>query len=374
MAGLYIHIPFCNEKCFYCDFYSGNQLYLLDDYVEAIILEISLRQSYLSDNVINTIYFGGGTPSLMTEKQLSKILKQIFSKFQVQSDVEITIECNPENINALYTKQLLDAGINRVSLGIQFLDDTVLAAFNRKHTKKLIFNALDVIENSDIENLSVDLIFSVPGISDQALLESLKSLLFYDIKHFSAYNLTIAKNSKLFWKISSGEFLENDESIFISQYWLIYNHLISNGYNQYEVSNYAKGEYLSKHNLAYWEQKPYLGIGVSAHSFNGHSRQWNHTNIKRYIRDLRMDVIEYQVENLSERDVYNEYLILKLRTYSGMSVSYIKNSFDIKFYEHFSRNINILNRSDHFNFFGDLVIPKASDLLLADYLAKILMY
>ena len=374
MAGLYIHIPFCNEKCFYCDFYSGNQLYLLDNYVEAIIQEIGLRQSYLIDNEINTIYFGGGTPSLLSEKQISKILKEIFSRFQVKSDVEITIECNPENISGVYTKQLLDAGINRVSLGIQFLDDKVLAAFNRKHTKKLIFNALDIIEVSDIENLSVDLIFSVPGITDQALLESLTSLLPYDIKHFSAYNLTIAKNSKLFWKISNGEFLENDESVFVSQYWIIYNHLISSGFSQYEVSNYAKGEYLSRHNLSYWEQKPYLGIGVSAHSFNGNSRQWNHTNIKRYIRDLGLDVIEYQVEQLSERDIYNEYLILKLRTYSGISISYIKNNFDIKFYDHFLRNVYDLNRSDHFNFVGDLVIPKASDLLLADYFAKILMY
>jgi oxygen-independent coproporphyrinogen-3 oxidase len=274
----------------------------------------------------------------------------------------------------LYVEQLLDAGINRISLGVQFLDDIVLAEFNRKHTKELIFNALDTIQSSNIRNLSVDLIFSVPGISDQALLQSLNFLLPYDIKHYSAYNLTIAKNSILFWKIQNGEILESDESVFLSQYEIIYNHLLSHGYSQYEVSNYCRTGYFSKHNLAYWEQQPYLGIGVSAHSYNRHSRQWNHTNIKKYIRDLKMNVIDFKVEQLTEIDVYNEYVILKLRTYTGMSVSYIKNNFDAKLSEHFLSNVSRLKRMDHFNIVGDLVIPKPSDLLVADYLAKILMY
>jgi oxygen-independent coproporphyrinogen-3 oxidase len=374
MSGLYIHIPFCNEKCFYCDFYSGNQLYLIEDYVDALILEIGLRGSYLGGKEINTIYFGGGTPSLLSERQISKILKEIFLIFRVQSDVEITIECNPENIFQAYVNQLVDAGINRISLGIQFLDDKVLASFNRKHTKKLIFNALDTIELSNIHNLSVDLIFSVPGISDQDMLESLVSLLPYDIKHYSAYNLTIAKNSKLFWKINSGEFLENDESVFLSQYRLIFNHLISNGYSQYEVSNYARQGYFSKHNLAYWEQEPYLGVGVSAHSYNRLSRQWNHTNIKKYIRDLKIGVVDFKVEQLSEIEIYNEYVILKLRTYSGMSISYLKSNFGIQLVDHFLNNVNSLNKLGHFYLEGDLVIPKASDLLLADYLAKVLMF
>lgn len=374
MAGLYIHIPFCNEKCFYCDFYSGNQLYLIDEYVDALILEIRLRQDYLTVKEINTIYFGGGTPSLLSERQITKILKEIYQKFKVHSEVEVTIECNPENINQLYVEQLLDAGINRISLGVQFLDDIVLAEFNRKHTKELIFNSLDTIQSSNIRNLSVDLIFSVPGISDQALLQSLNFLLPYDIKHYSAYNLTIAKNSILFWKIQKGEILESDESVFLSQYEIIYNHLLSHGYSQYEVSNYCRTGYYSKHNLAYWEQQPYLGIGVSAHSYNRHSRQWNHTNIKKYIRDLKMNVIDFKVEQLTEIDVYNEYVILKLRTYTGMSVSYIKNNFDAKLSEHFLSNVSRLKRMDHFNIVGDLVIPKPSDLLVADYLAKILMY
>lgn len=374
MAGLYIHIPFCSEKCIYCDFYSGNQLYLIDDYVDAIILEIGLRYIYLADKEINTIYFGGGTPSLLSGSQISKILKEIFLKFNVKSDVEITIECNPENINSLYVNQFTEAGINRVSLGIQFLDDKVLATFNRKHTKALIINALDALKLSNIRNLSVDLIFSVPGISDLDLLDSLKLLLLYDIKHYSAYNLTIAKNSKLFWKINSGEFLENDESVFVSQYWIIYNHLISHGYSQYEVSNYARPGYISKHNLAYWEQVPYLGVGVSAHSYNGLSRQWNHTNIKKYIRDLKGNVVDFEVEQLSEIDLYNEYVILKLRTYSGISTSYLKNNFGIHLVDHFLNNVNKLNQLGHFILMGDLVIPKASDLLLADYLAKILIY
>jgi oxygen-independent coproporphyrinogen-3 oxidase len=375
MAGLYIHIPFCTDKCFYCDFFSGNQLYLIDDYVDALILEMRLRKSYLLDKEINTIYFGGGTPSLLSDKQLAKILNEIFVIFKVQSDVEITIECNPENISALYVSQLVKVGINRVSLGVQFLNDVILAAYNRKHTNDLIFRALDVIEHSHIENLSVDIIFSVPGISDQFLLDSLMYLVKYDVKHFSAYNLTVAKNSKLYWKLNSGEFLENNENDFLRQYWIIYNYLISCGFSQYEVSNYARLGYVSKHNLAYWEQKPYLGMGVSAHSYNLHSRQWNQTNIKKYIRDLNRNYIDFRVEKLSEIDMYNEYVILKLRTYSGISISYIETNFSIELSEHFEICLNKLLKLDHFELMGsDLVIPRASDLLIADFLAKILMY
>src|SRR5665647_1007512 len=228
MSGLYIHIPFCNEKCHYCDFYSGNQLYLIEEYVDAVVQEIALREGYLVDKEINTIYFGGGTPSLLTPNQILKIIEAIKSRFVVKSDAEITLECNPENISSNYMIQLESVEINRISLGVQFLDDLILKKFNRQHSKYLIMNALDVLASSPIENISIDLIYSVPGITDEFLVSSLELLLDYDIKHYSAYSLTISKNSKLFWKIRSGEVVENDESNFISQYWIVTNALISN--------------------------------------------------------------------------------------------------------------------------------------------------
>src|SRR5665647_1991470 len=187
MSGLYIHIPFCNEKCHYCDFYSGNQLYLIEEYVGAVVQEIALREGYLVDKEINTIYFGGGTPSLLTPIQILKILEEIKSKFVVKSDAEITLECNPENVSSNYLTQLASIGINRISLGVQFLDDQVLKKFNRQHSKYLILNSLDVLFSSYIKNVSVDLIYSVPGISDESLVSSLELLLAYDIKHYSAY-------------------------------------------------------------------------------------------------------------------------------------------------------------------------------------------
>jgi len=374
MSGLYIHIPFCNEKCHYCDFYSGNQLYLIDDYVDAIVHEIALRHNYLVDKEINTIYFGGGTPSLLSHIQILKILEEVKFWFKVKYDAEITLECNPENINSNYMVQLASVGINRISLGVQFLDDEVLMKFNRHHSKYLIINALSVLNSSSIENISVDLIYSVPGINDKSLVSALELLLAYDIKHFSAYSLTVSKNSKLFWKIRNGEIVENDENSFIRQYWIINNILVLNGYKQYEVSNYAKNNFVSRHNLAYWNQLAYLGVGVSAHSYNLHSRQWNHMNIKKYIRDLENDIINVDIETLTEIDRYNEYVILKLRTFQGISDRYVRGSFNSEIYSHFSETMNEMKGLGHFDFLDDLIISKKSDLLLSDYLARKLMF
>ena len=376
MAGLYIHIPFCNSKCLYCDFFSGNQLYLIDSYVDALVEEIKLRSEYLEGSNLHTIYFGGGTPSLLTKMQLEKILNTIYSVFKINSEIEITIECNPEDINVVYVRELFELGINRISLGIQFLDDTVLKRFNRNHTKALIFNSLRIINQSKFVNLSVDLIYSVPDISDEYLLYSLEQLLRFEIKHISAYSLTIAKNSQFYWKIKSGEFVENSEDSFLNQYKVVKDFLSTNGYNQYELSNYAKNGFYSLHNLGYWNQVPYLGVGVTAHSYNLTSRQWNHANIKKYIRDLNVGKshLGFVKEDLSDNQQYNEYIILKLRTYQGLSVKYIEKTFNEVILQHFLSNMNSLIRKGHFIVKVDTIIPKETDLLIGDYLAKVLMF
>lgn len=375
MAGLYIHIPFCEHKCFYCDFFSGNQLYLIENYVDAVIREIQIRKTYLNNCKIETIYLGGGTPSLLSKYQLSKIFQAIHSNFNVDKKSEITIECNPENINANYVNDLYELGINRISLGIQFLNDEILKYFNRKHTNELIFNALGIINTSKFTNLSVDLIYSVPGNSDSSLLSSLKELMNFDIRHISAYSLTVAKNSKLFWKIANSEVEENSESDFLSQYAIINEFLKSKEFVHYEVSNYALTGYMSYHNLAYWNQISYLGIGVSAHSYNLVSRQWNHTNIKKYIRELNTGDgnISYDIEQLTENQKYNEYIILKLRTFQGLSLDYIRSNFNEDIYNYFQININKLIDNNHFFVNQNKIVPKDSDLLLSDYLAKNLM-
>lgn len=374
MAGLYIHIPFCTDKCFYCDFYSGNQLYLIDDYVDSVIKEIKLRSNYLVGNKVNTIYFGGGTPSLLSSRQIAKILNEVYLNFEVNNYPEITMEFNPENISKDYLLQLNNLGVNRISLGVQFLDDNLLFKFNRKHSKQIIFNALDYISVSKFKNLSIDLIYSVPGLTDEILLSSLIQLMKFDIKHISAYNLTIAKNSKLYWKILKGEFLESKEDTFISQYNIINEYLKSMGYNQYEVSNYAKEDFYSLHNFSYWSQVDYLGVGVSAHSYNKVSRQWNLNNIKKYIKDLEVGLLNYEFEELTENQAYNEYIILNLRTFQGLSMKYIKSNFNENIYNHFLKNISILKEKNHFIFRNDLIIPNDSDLLIADFLAKELIY
>lgn len=376
MAGLYLHVPFCNSKCLYCDFFSGNQLYLIDSYVDALIVEIKLRSDYLEGGYLKTIYFGGGTPSMLTKNHLDKIFQAIYSVFKLDTEMEITIECNPEDINSDYIGDLYELGINRVSLGIQFLDDSILRKFRRNHSKELIFNALEIINQSKIHNLSIDLIYSVPDISDKYLMYSLQQLIKFDIKHVSAYSLTIAKNSQYYWKIKSGEFVENNEDNFLDQYKLVNEFLKNNGYIQYELSNYAKDGFFSLHNLGYWNQVPYLGVGVTAHSYNLFSRQWNHSNIKKYIRDLNVgrNHFGFVKEDLSEVQQYNEYIILKLRTYQGLSVDYVEGTFNAEIFQFFLSNINALIEKGHFIRGYDKVIPKETDLLIGDYLAKILMF
>jgi oxygen-independent coproporphyrinogen-3 oxidase len=373
MAGLYIHIPFCTEKCLYCDFFSGNQLYLLDDYVEVVCREIVLRKYYIIENKINTIYFGGGTPSLLSKIHFELLFKTIFTNYDVDAQAEITIECNPENIDSDYLDLLYKVGFNRISLGIQFLEDNVLRKYNRHHSKDLIINALSCIGNSRFTNLSVDLIYSVPEIGNSLLKSTLSKLLDFDIKHISAYSLTVSKNSQLYWKIRKGEILDGSESIFLEQYTIIDDFCEKNGFLQYEISNYAKKGYISKHNMSYWNQDIYLGVGVTAHSYNLVSRQWNHSNIKKYVREGRNDIFTEEIENLTDIQLYNEYVILRLRTFLGLSSAFVKEQFDADIYKHFVRNLNILIEQNHFICIGELVIPKKEDFLLADYLAKVLM-
>jgi len=374
MSGIYIHIPFCNEKCFYCDFFSGNQLYLMNDYIDSLVKEINFRSDYLCNNNINTLYFGGGTPSLLNIFQLDKILESLKNIYNFSNISEITIECNPENINKNYINDLYNLGINRISLGIQFLDNKVLSKYNRKHSKEQILYSLDIINSSNFKNLSVDLIFSVPEISDEFLFSSLENLLKFDIKHVSAYSLTVSNNTKLFWKVKKGEFITCNDQFFLDQYAIIQNYLLSNGFKQYEISNYAKPGFQSIHNLAYWKQIPYIGLGVSAHSYNLKSRQWNHSNIKKYIRDIKDNIYLFDIEQLTENQLYNEYIILKLRTFQGLSPVYIKNNFGKVIYHHFEKNIQFLRANDHFIFKNDFIFPKESDLLIADFLAKNLIF
>ena len=376
MGGIYIHIPFCRDKCSYCDFFSGNQLYLIDSYVDALIKEVNLRADYLPDKKIGTIYFGGGTPSLLSSDHLAKILKAVHANFMVNTNAEITMECNPEDIDSVYVSNLYDIGVNRISLGIQFLDDAMLLKFNRKHSRKLIFKSLEILNNSRLTNLSIDLIYAVPDIFDIVLRDSLEELLRFDIKHVSAYSLTIAKNSQLFWKIERGEFVEGSDELFLSQYEIIRSYLESRGFQHYEVSNYALEGFYSAHNLAYWNQIPYLGIGVAAHSYDLVSRRWNRTSIKRYITELEDEQpkVSCEFEQLSINQLYNEYIILKLRTFQGLSLKYINENFGANLYSHFLEKVEILKDANHFIYKGDLIISKESDLLIGDYLAKVLMY
>lgn len=367
MSGLYIHIPFCEKKCVYCDFFSGNQLYLVDSYIDSLVKEIADRKSYLGDESLETIYFGGGTPSLLSPFQIEKIVNEIRKKFSLVINPEITFECNPENVNSFYLNDLYTLGINRISLGVQFLSDDLLYKYNRNHSIAHTLSALETCSLSNISNLSVDIIYAVPDLSDKDLLYTLNELTKFEIKHVSAYSLTVSKNSRLYWKVLNNEIEEVEEDIFLTQYHLVNNFLREKGFIHYEISNYGLEGFFSKHNLSYWNQTPYLGVGVSAHSYNIASRRWNSSNIKKYSKESQVDFFE---EQLTEIQKYNEFIFLNLRTFQGISEEYVKINFDKKIFSHFEKRIANLRKYDHFLVRNKTYFPKESDLLLADYLAK----
>ncbi|MCE1197415.1 MAG: radical SAM family heme chaperone HemW [Marinilabiliales bacterium] len=374
MAGIYIHIPFCEHKCLYCDFFSGNQLYLMDDYVEAVAKELKLRADYLHHEFVETIYFGGGTPSLLNKEQILWLKNAIVKAFPVKDTVEFTLECNPENINTLYVKDLIEIGVNRISLGIQFLNNERLSYFNRNHTRELILQSLDVLEKLNFPNISVDFIFNVPGIDSEELIKDLKFILKYPIKHISTYSLTVSEGSKLYWLRDKGVFHESSEEDFENHYTSVLDLMANYGYRQYEISNFAKSGYESIHNSNYWRNGIYLGAGVSAHSYDGNTRQWNHKNIKKYIRDLENDRMEFEKETLSTDQKLNEYLLFKLRTFDPIDFEWITNNFGDHYSRLLRKKVNELYQDGYFVRENENFRCSQKEFMVSDYLAKQLFF
>ncbi|MEA1887338.1 MAG: radical SAM family heme chaperone HemW [Bacteroidota bacterium] len=326
MAGLYIHIPLCKKKCHYCDFYKTVDTDMAERFLAALGKEILLQRDYLDQDSVETIYLGGGTPSVLSAKQVESILGQLHEVFDVSSNAEITIEANPDDINKTYVRDLKKTGINRISVGIQSWDDRVLQFLNRRHTSEEAEKALSSILNSGIENISADLIYGIPGMTIKQWTESLRKTLNFDIKHLSAYHLTIEPHTVFGKMKESGEIQEIDEGESENQYRVLTRLCKKHGYIHYEISNFCKDGYFSKHNTNYWKQKPYLGLGPSAHSYNGDSRQWNISDLDEYVRSIENEELPCTIEILTTRDCYNEYVMTSLRTMWGINLDFIEEN------------------------------------------------
>ncbi len=321
MASIYIHIPFCSKKCHYCNFYTHSSFKNRDQLIEAIINEIYLRKDYLGTQNLDSIYFGGGTPSLLTINELDSIFNQIQKYYSWNAEAEITLEANPDDISLEKLQYYNSRGINRLSLGIQSFNDEILQKLNRSHNAATAQNALDLIQNFSSFDLNIDLIFGIPGLTNSIWDDTLKTFFNLDITHLSAYFLTVEANTALDHLIRRNLYPKPIEEQGLTQWNKLHHLMVNEGYEQYEISNWAKNSKYSRHNLSYWNREPYLGVGPSSHSFNGNSRQWNINGIIPYIKGVNTAEGYFTYEKLSLVDQFNEFVMLGLRTKWGINIA-----------------------------------------------------
>ena len=322
MASIYFHIPFCKRLCGYCDFYRSVKLKYMPEVVAAMHQELAREENFLHDRVVRTIYFGGGTPSLLAPCEIERFVEQVRQQFDCSQLEEITIEVNPDDITAEYVAELRKTSVNRISMGVQSLDDRCLEFMGRRHNAQQAVDAVKMLQAAGYDNISVDVIFGIPNFGVTELVATLEGVLAMNVQHVSAYHLTIEENTRFGRMMARGEFVEIDECSSESHFMWVHRALTNAGYEHYEVSNYALEGYRSKHNSSYWQGVEYLGIGPGAHSFNGDVRRWCEQRIEEYIGG-----VEYGSEVLSKRDKLNEYVMTSLRCAEGLSLEKVEADF-----------------------------------------------
>lgn len=371
MSGIYIHIPFCKQACNYCDFHFSTSLKNKDALFKALLLEIELRKNYLKDSTIETIYFGGGTPSVLSEKDVFNLLEIIYKQYNVSSSAEITLECNPDDLSNEKLMELKRLEINRLSIGLQSFSDDELKWMNRVHTAQESESSVKRAQDKGFENITIDLIYGSKFSNITNWRSSLRKAIQLNVPHISAYNLTIEEKTKLGhdYKYQLEKPIDDEKSseMFIEMIEV----LQKNNFIQYEISNFAKEGFYSIHNSNYWKGKYYIGLGPSAHSFDGVSRQWNISNNNLYIKYLNEGAKKYyEKEILSEVDRYNEYILLSLRTIWGIDLNYLNQSFDISYNSTFQLQLGKLLRQEKVVIKGNIVTLTNQGKLLADKIAS----
>ena len=325
--GIYIHIPFCKQKCHYCDFHFSTSLKNKEELITCLQKEIEIQKSYLNEEIVETIYFGGGTPSFLDAEEIRRILNKVYAEFDVISSPEITLEGNPDDFTFQKLQELKQAGINRLSIGIQSFSDVDLTWMNRAHNAIQATKCVQDAQNLGFDNITIDLIYGLPEMTLEAWKINLQKALDLNVQHISAYNLTVEPETTLHHLVKTGKSKPLSDAAGAEQFEVLINTLEKNKFTHYEISSFGKEGYFSKHNSSYWKRKFYLGIGPSAHSFNGNTRQWNVANNAKYIKAIKVGEVPLELEQLSESDRYNEYILLGLRTIWGCEFDYIKSEF-----------------------------------------------
>lgn len=369
MAGIYLHIPFCRRKCAYCDFYSVARPALIESFVDALKHEI--RHTQIQETV-NTVYFGGGTPSMLPPDEIDSILALISSQFTFSENPEITIEANPEDIHANQLKMWNKAGVNRLSIGLQSLDDQQLSQLRRNHTAKEALNSIELSLQAGFVNISADLIYGLPNLSLPVWEQSIRTLLNSGITHLSAYHLSLEPNTLMFKQVKKNQIYLPDEEDSEAQFHALFRITEAMGFPWYEISNFAKPGFESKHNSAYWDGTPYYGFGPSAHSFNGNSiRRWNHADLKAYIENPDSAMSQ---EILNQNDKINDYLITSIRTRKGINMQDFSNHFPEADNAHLIEKFNNLKARGLMQNVDMVYSLNPSGLFLSDAILKDILY
>lgn len=335
MAGLYVHIPFCATRCSYCGFYSTTKLDLQDRYVDSLCREIALRKEYLSsystdskaaNTIIRTIYIGGGTPSQLSRYSLEKLFYAIDTYLECSPE-EVTMEVNPDDVTNDLAETISALHINRVSMGAQTFDDNRLKFLNRRHKSFQVERAIDILHEHGVGNISIDLMFGFPGQTCDSWKEDVRRAISLDIQHISAYSLMYEEGTRLYRMLKENMIKEIDEEVSLNMYNELINILCDAGYEHYEISNFAKKGYRAQHNSSYWHDIPYLGIGAAAHSYNIKSRQWNVSDINKYIESISHDTVPFTFESIDADTHYNDIVTTELRTSEGIDLSRLADKY-----------------------------------------------
>lgn len=330
MSGIYIHIPFCKQACYYCDFHFSTSLKKKDQLISALAKELRLRKDEFKNTTVETIYFGGGTPSLLSIEELQFLIDTVHENYSIATSPEITLEANPDDLFEEKIIELSQSPINRLSIGIQSFYEKDLKLMNRAHNSEEAKKCLE-IATQYFDNISLDLIYGIPNSTSKEWLDNIKTALSFGVPHISSYALTVEPKTALANFINKGIIDDVDDEVAHKQFHQLIEQLEEAGFEHYELSNFAKPGYYSKNNSAYWLGKPYIGIGPSAHSFNGDQRAWNVKNNSIYIKKIEENVLPLEIETLTKNDKYNEFVMTGLRTIWGVSLSKIEDKFGLHY-------------------------------------------
>ena len=378
MAGIYIHIPFCKQKCSYCDFHFSTNFKYKTVLLAALQKEIVLQKDHFKTETINTIYFGGGTPSVLTEKELNLLLEAVYRNYQVNEKVELTMECNPDDITSKKINEYKKSGVNRLSIGVQSFFDDDLQFFNRAHNASEAEQSILKTQDAGIDNITIDLIYNSPLLILKKWEQNLDKFISLKVPHLSAYTLTVEPKTALHHLVKTKQTtLPTDEQA-IEQFKLLMEKTKQAGLIHYEVSNFGKEGYFSQHNSNYWKGQNYLGIGPSAHSFmnnnSSQTRSWNVANNTKYIKAINQNTPYFEEELIDETTAFNEYILTRLRTIWGLDLEYIKNTFNPVLLNHFEKELEAYKNSELITISKNTVTLTTKGIFVVDKITADLFY